>query len=278
MELVIEGVPSKSFVLDWPEELNEEKKTRLQAVLDAQAVYTLGFYKESTIVNTEGDVGKREVLRKLKVMVKKANLDPEKLRAAEALDLYQAELWVAPYAKPATISAGSSTDPPAETTPATVAWLGKAPASLTVIRTSHLFRQLEWLQYRAGLCGIELKKEPESFPAFLALFLDITRYAEGDKLNRMAGATSLWEVRGRQAEGEGAELGDAGQDPPDQRGGTRGAVPLRAGPAVHQAVRQDVQRGLQASLLPALPRSEDQGGRQLHGLSESGGHQSPPRA
>jgi hypothetical protein len=101
---------------------------------------------------------------------------------------------VNPYAKPATISAGSSTDqPPAETTPATVAWLGKAPESLTIVRTSNTFRQLEWLQYRAGLCGIELKKEQESFPAFLALFLDITRYAEGDKLNRMAGAKSLWE-------------------------------------------------------------------------------------
>jgi hypothetical protein len=101
--------------------------------------------------------------------------------------------WVIPYAKPATISAGSSTDPPPETTPAAVAWLGKAPESLTIVRTSNTFRQLEWLQYRAGLCNIELKKEPEGFPAFLALFLDITRYAEGDKLNRMAGAKNLWE-------------------------------------------------------------------------------------
>ena len=72
MELVIEGIPSKSFVLDWPEELDDEKRARLQAVLDAQAVYTLGFYEESTIVNTEGNIGKQEVLRKLKAMLKKA--------------------------------------------------------------------------------------------------------------------------------------------------------------------------------------------------------------
>ena len=76
MELVIEGVPVKSFALAWPEVFDDEKRTRLQAVLDAQAVYTLGFYEESAIVNAEGSIGKQEVLRKLKVMLKKANLDP----------------------------------------------------------------------------------------------------------------------------------------------------------------------------------------------------------
>ena len=195
MELVIEGVPVKSWALTWAEELDEEKRTRLQEVLVKQAVYTLGFYDGSAIVNVEIAVTKQEVVRKLKVMLKKANLDPEKLHAAEPLDLYHAEKWgwVTPYAKPATISAGSSTDPPPETTPATVAWLGKAPADLTVVRSSNPFRQLEWLKYRAGLCTIELKKEPEGFPDFLALYRDITRYAEGDKHNRLAGAKSLWE-------------------------------------------------------------------------------------
>ena len=133
MELVIEGVPVKSFVLTWPEVFDDEKRARLQAVLDAQAVYTVGFYDGSVIVNAEGGVGKQEVLRKLKTMLKKAKLDPEKLHAAEALDLYQAELWgwVIPYAKPATISAGSSTDrPPAPATAATVDWLeGRLVAS-----------------------------------------------------------------------------------------------------------------------------------------------------
>jgi len=34
----------------------------------------------------------------------------------------------------------------------------------------------------------------EGFPAFLALFLDITRYAEGGKLNRMAAAKNIWDT------------------------------------------------------------------------------------
>ena len=175
--------------------MDEEQRARLQAVLDKQDVYTLGFYNGTAIANVENVTTKQEALRKLKVMLKKAKLDPEKLHAVEPLDLFDAEKWgwVIPYAKPVTISAGSSTDPPpAAPTPATVAWLGKEPANLTVVRASGVFRQLEWLQYRAGLCGIELKKEPESFPAFLALYRDITRYAEGDKKNRLAGAKNVW--------------------------------------------------------------------------------------
>ena len=131
MELVIEGVPGKSWVLTWAD-LDEEQRARLQAVLDKQDLYTLGFYNDTAIVNVENPVTKQEVVRKLKVMLKKANLDPEKLHAAEPLDIFDAEKWgwVIPYAKPVTISAGSSTDPPPaapETTPATVAWLGKEP-------------------------------------------------------------------------------------------------------------------------------------------------------
>ena len=142
MELVIEGVPVKSFVLTWPEVFDDEKRARLQAVLDTQAVYTVGFYDGSAIGNVEIGVTKQEVVRKLKNMLKRAKLDPEKLHAAEPLDLYHAERWgwVIPYAKPATISAGSSTDATPATTPATVAWLGKSPANLTVTRSSSPWR------------------------------------------------------------------------------------------------------------------------------------------
>ena len=59
MELVIEGVPVKSWALTWAEELDEEKRTRLQELLVKQAVYTLGFYDGSAIVNTEGGVTKQ---------------------------------------------------------------------------------------------------------------------------------------------------------------------------------------------------------------------------
>ena len=66
MELVIEGVPVKSWVLTWAEELDEEQRTRLQAVLDKQAVYTLGFYDGSAIVNTEHGITKQKVLMQLR--------------------------------------------------------------------------------------------------------------------------------------------------------------------------------------------------------------------
>jgi hypothetical protein len=59
--------------------LDEEKRTRLQEVLVKQAVYTVGFYDGSAIVNVEIGVAKQEVLRKLKTMLKKAKLDPENL-------------------------------------------------------------------------------------------------------------------------------------------------------------------------------------------------------
>ena len=225
MELVIEGVPGKSWVLAWAQELDEEQRTRLQAVLAKQAVYTLGFYAGSAIANVESVVTKQEVVRKLKTMLKKAKLDHEKLHTIEPLDLFNAEKWgwVIPYAKPVTISAGSSTDPPPAapaTTPAAVAWLGKAPANLTVVRSYSPFRQLEWLKYRAGLCAVELKKEPEGFPAFLALYRH--HPVRGGRQEQQAGGRQepLGEVHGRQAEGEGAEPGVARHDQPDQRGGS----------------------------------------------------------
>jgi hypothetical protein len=42
------------------------------------------------------------------------------------------------------------------------------------------------------VCGVELKKEAEGFPDFLALFNDITRYDAGNRNNRLTAAKDLW--------------------------------------------------------------------------------------
>ena len=81
----------------------------------------------------------------------------------ETFDRFHTEKWgwVPEFCKPATISAGSSTDiaAPQEVIPAQdVVWLGETPETIHVYRSTSRTRQLEWLHFRAGVCGVELKK------------------------------------------------------------------------------------------------------------------------
>jgi hypothetical protein len=201
MELIYENSSTyaQTFVLSWADDArnNEDDWKLMEGLMTKQCDLLFGLrggVNQSIVISKSCQ--KKDVFRKIKNLLKKIGMDRFLIEVG-TFDRFHAEKWgwVPEFRKPATISAGSSTDiaAPQEVTPAQdVTWLGETPKTIHVYRSTSTPRQLEWLQFRAGVRGVELKKDAEGFPDFLALFNDITSYDAAGRNNRLAGAKDLW--------------------------------------------------------------------------------------
>ena len=141
MELIYENssTTAQTFVLSWAEDArnNEDDWKLMEGLMTKQCDLLFGLrggVNQSIVISKSCQ--KKDVSRKIKNLLKKVGMD-RFLIDVETFDRFHAENWgwVPEFRKPATISAGSSTDiaAPQEATPAQdVTWLGETPETLRV--------------------------------------------------------------------------------------------------------------------------------------------------
>ena len=148
MQLIYESSLSeaKTFVLSWAEGVmgDEEKRGLVEEAMNKQWGLLFGVRGglNQSIVISKG-ARRKDLFCKIKNVLKKVNMD-RFLMEVETFDCFRAENWgwVPQFCKPATISAGSSSDPAPQVTPAQeVVWLGKTPKTISVYPTIGLPKQ-----------------------------------------------------------------------------------------------------------------------------------------
>ena len=173
MELIYEKSASlaRTFVLTWAEDAKNSEDVWKMAVskMTSQCDLLFGIRGElhQWIVISK-EIQRKDIARRIKNLLKSVKMD-QFLIEVETLDRFHAEKWgwLPEFCKPATISAGSSSDPMLQVTPAQeVVWFGKTPKAISVYPPIGLARQLAWLQRRAAACGVELEKDLKYFPDF----------------------------------------------------------------------------------------------------------------